>query len=154
MSLLPMRLDVVTNRPAPLKVTSSGTLTEWRVGALLLARSVTQRRGQLFLDIGSPRYSARVASGDGEGPTEGEQLQVCAYCEPARCWRWKPSRAPKPDTDDGNVTADALRRYLPRQASAAPLSSNLSFIARDMADAVPLPKSVIQAAASLWQAMP
>jgi hypothetical protein len=61
-----------------------------------------------------------------------------------------------PPETSGNVTADALRRYLPRQASPAPLLSNLSWIAngKDDGSAGTLPASVTQAANKLWQALP
>jgi hypothetical protein len=149
-----MRLDVVTNRPAPLTVTAPGMLAEWRIGALLQAVAVRDATtGQLFLDIGNSRYPTRIASGDGSGPAEGEQLQV-------RVLRTSPVLAletvqsTQPESADGELKADALRRYLPKQASPAQLTSNLGFIARDSEDTVSLPKIVMQAAANLWRALP
>ena len=149
-----MRLDVVTLRPNTLAVTAPGMLAEWRIGALLQAVAVRDATtGQLFLDIGTSRYPARIASGDGSGPAEGEQLQVRVLrTSPVLALETVPSTAP--ESPDGELKADALRRYLPKQASGALLSSNLSFIAKGASDTVALPRSVMQAVANLWQALP
>jgi hypothetical protein len=50
-------------------------------------------------------------------------------------------------------TVDALRRFVPRQDSAAPLAANLALLVENPADA-DLPPAVLQAATKLWQAMP
>ena len=149
-----MRLDVVTLRPNTPVVTAPGMLAEWRIGALLQAVAVRDATtGQLFLDIGTSRYPARIASGDGSGPAEGEQLQVRVLrTSPVLALDTVP--APAPESPDGDLKADALRRYLPKQASGALLSSNLSFIAKGASDTVALPRSVMQAVANLWQALP
>ena len=149
-----MRLDVVTLRPNTLAVSEPGMLAQWRIGALMQAVAVRDATtGQLFLDIGNSRYPARIASGEGSGPAEGEQLQV-------RVLRTSPVLALETvtgapiESPDGELKADALRRYMPRQASPALLSSNLGFIARSANDSVSLPRSITQAAANLWQALP
>ena len=149
-----MRLDVVTLRPNTLAVSEPGMLAQWRIGALMQAVAVRDATtGQLFLDIGNSRYLARIASGEGSGPAEGEQLQV-------RVLRTSPVLALETvtgapiESPDGELKADALRRYMPRQASPALLSSNLGFIARSANDSVSLPRSITQAAANLWQALP
>ncbi|MET0499077.1 MAG: flagellar hook-length control protein FliK [Steroidobacteraceae bacterium] len=149
-----MRLEVVTPRPNTPVATAPGMLAQWRIGALMQAVAVRDATtGQLFLDIGNSRYPARIASGAGSGPAEGEQLQV-------RVLRTSPVLALETvagaaiESPDGELKADALRRYLPKQASPALLSSNLGFIARSGSDAVSLPRSVMQAAANLWQALP
>lgn len=151
-----MRLDVVSStRPTTtVAVTAPGMLAEWRIGALLQAVAVRDATtGQLFLDIGNSRYPARIASGDGSGPAEGEQLQVRVLrTSPVLALETVP--APASDSADGELKADALRRYLPKQASPALLSSNLGFIARGSSDTVALPRSIMQAAANLWQALP
>jgi hypothetical protein len=129
-------------------------LAEWRVGALLQAVAVRDATtGQLFLDIGNSRYAARIASGDGSGPAEGEQLQVRVLRNsPVLALETVASQAPP--SQDVEITTDALRRYLPRQQSPAPLSSNLGWIARNANEATTLPRSVIQAVTNLWQALP
>jgi hypothetical protein len=150
-----MRLDVLsTPRPATLSVAAPGMLAEWRVGALLQAVAVRDvSTGQLFLDIGNSRYAARIASGDGSGPAEGEQLQL-------RVLRNSPVLALETlsaqKAPQSEVTADALRRYLPRQESPALMSSNLGWIARnlDAGTGSNLPRSIVQAANTLWQALP
>lgn len=150
-----MRLDVLTTpRPVSLAtVAAPGMLAEWRVGALLQAVAVRDATtGQLFLDIGNSRYAARIASGDGSGPAQGEQLQVRVLRNsPVLALETVSSRAPSQDVA---VTTDALRRYLPRQQSPAPLSSNLGWIARNAGESTALPRSVIQAVTNLWQALP
>jgi hypothetical protein len=55
---------------------------------------------------------------------------------------------------DDPVTSDALRRHVPRQASPAPLMSNLGWIARGNSGAESLPAPVAQAVNRLWQALP
>lgn len=151
-----MRLDVLSApRPATPTVAAPGMLAEWRVGALLQAVAVRDATtGQLFLDIGNSRYPARIASGDGSGPSEGEQLQLRVLRNsPVLALETLSSTA---QTQEGEVTADALRRYLPRQASPALMSSNLGWIARNAGSGATgnLPRSIVQAVTTLWQALP
>jgi hypothetical protein len=150
-----MRLDVLTApRMTSPAVAAPGMLAEWRVGALLQAVALRDATtGQLFLDIGNSRYPARIASGDGSGPAEGEQLQL-------RVLRNSPVLALETlataasESPEGKLTADALRRYIPRQASPALMSSNLGWIARGAGEASALPRAIVQAANNLWQALP
>ncbi|MDY6946279.1 MAG: flagellar hook-length control protein FliK [Pseudomonadota bacterium] len=152
-----MRIDLVDFRStSPAGGTSPSLLSEWRVGALLQAIAVRDAAsGQLWLDIGGQRHSARLASGNNAGPADGEVLQV-------RVLRNSPvlaletlagATATTADTEAG-VVADAMRRFVPRQESAAPMLANLSWLAQGKNGASELPKAVMQAAAQLWQALP
>lgn len=150
-----MRIDLATVRSTGFLGQSPSLLSDWRVGAILQATAIRDARsGQLWLQIADLRYPARIASGDSQGPTDGEKLTV-------RVLRNSPVLAletlsSEPAEQSANVTADAMRRYLPRQASPAPLLSNLSWIAngKDDGNADALPASVTQAANRLWQALP
>jgi hypothetical protein len=152
-----MRIDLVDFRStSPAGSTSPSLLSEWRVGALLQAIAVRDAAsGQLWLDIGGQRHSARLASGNGAGPANGEQLQV-------RVLRNSPvlaletlssARAATADAE-ATVVADAMRRFVPRQESAALMLANLSWLAQGKNGANELPKAVMQAAAQLWHALP
>jgi len=150
-----MRIDLATVRSTGFPGQSPSLLADWRVGAILQATAVRDpRSGQLWLQIADLRYPARVASGDTTGPADGERLTV-------RVLRDSPVLALETLSSEGapasdNVTADAMRRYLPRQASAAPLLSNLSWIANGKGEdsSSPLPAPVTKAATKLWQALP
>ena len=151
-----MRIDLATVRSTGFAGQSpAAMLSDWRVGAILQATAVRDSRsGQLWLEIGDLRYPARIASGEASGPTDGERLTV-------RVLRNSPVLALETLTSEttsnaDTVTTDALRRYLPRQASPAPLLSNLSWIANGKAAAQgeTLPPAVTQAANKLWQALP
>ncbi len=149
-----MRVDLVNflgsgERPNP------GLLAEWRVGAILEAVAVRDSRGgQLWLDIAGQRHAARVASGDAMGPKDGERMQL-------RVLRNSPVLALEtistPSTEssaDSAVVADALRKFVPRQQSPALLLANLAWIAQRKSGVETLPRSVVQAAAHLWHALP
>jgi hypothetical protein len=111
--------------------------------------------GQLWLDIRGQRYPARIASGEGEGPQDGEQLQVRVLRNsPVLALETISSRTPSLAAAEANAVTDALRRYMPRQESPAPMLANLAWLAQDKADTSGLPKAVLQAAARLWQALP
>jgi hypothetical protein len=149
-----MRVELGSVRSTSFAGQSSGLLSEWRVGAILQAMAVRDpRTGELSLNIGDLRYPARVASGDGAGPVDGELLQL-------RVLRNSPVLALEtisttaPAAADDQVTADALRRYVPRQASPTLMLANLGWIARGNSNANTLPKAITQAAARLWQALP
>lgn len=148
-----MRVDLVDFRSAsPAGTTNPSLLSEWRVGALLQAVAVRDANsGQLWLDIGGQRHSARLASGNGSGPANGEVLQV-------RVLRNSPVLALETlsavATDAETVVSDAMRRFVPRQESAALMLANLSWLAQGKNGANDLPKAVMQAAAQLWQALP
>lgn len=139
---------------------SRSLLSEWRVGAVLQAVVVRTSNGNgsdLWLTMGNQRYAARLASGgtpDGAEPADGETLTL-------RVLRNSPVLAletlqstPPEDATQSAVTSDALRRYVPRQASPTPLLSNLAWLARGGDAAGILPAAVRQAATKLWQALP
>jgi hypothetical protein len=147
-----MRLDLVSMRGIPVIGTAASLLAEWRVGTILQAVATRDASsGQLFLNMGNARYPARLASGDDEGPTDGEQLTL-------RVLRNSPVLALERVTTeqrrpaDAEVVTDALRKYIPKQSSPAPLASNLAFVARDETQA--LPRAVAQVATKLWEALP
>ena len=151
-----MRVDLVDFRSASPAGTSPSLLSEWRIGALLQAVAVRDANsGQLWLDIGGQRHSARLASGNGSGPANGEQLQVRVLRNsPVLALETLSSSASAAPDVDMTVVADAMRRFVPRQESAALMLANLSWLAQGKNGASELPKSVMQAAAQLWQALP
>lgn len=150
-----MRIDLVNLRgiPAVSPNTTASLLAEWRVGAVLQAVATRDAgNGQLFLDMGGQRYPARLSSGSGNeaGPVDGERMTL-------RVLRNSPVLALEriPDSSgamDSEAVGDALRKFVPKQTSPAPLLSNLAWVARGGADA--LPKAVAQVADRLWQALP
>lgn len=154
-----MRIDLVDFRStSPAGSTSPSLLSQWRVGALLQAVAVRDAASsQLWLDIGGQRHSARLASGTSAGPADGEVLQV-------RVLRNSPVLALETLSSgatanaEATVVADAMRRFVPRQESAAPMLANLSWLAQGKNTgkngATELPRAVMQAAAQLWQALP
>jgi hypothetical protein len=150
-----MRVDLVDFRStSPAGTSSPSLLSEWRVGALLQAVAVRDANsGQLWLDIGGQRHSARLASGNGAGPANGDVLQV-------RVLRNSPVLALETLStsvvadEQATVVADAMRRFVPRQESASLMLANLSWLLQGKNGANELPKAVMQAAAQLWQALP
>lgn len=148
-----MRLDLVNLRGIAAAATGSTAtlLAEWRVGAILQAVATRDAgSGQLFLNMGGQRFPARLASGSGDaGPVEGERMTL-------RVLRNSPVLALERIAQDAAGTdsealGDALRKFVPRQTSPAPLLSNLAWLARHSDS---LPKAVAQAAERLWQALP
>jgi Flagellar hook-length control protein FliK len=150
-----MRLDLVNFRGVGLAGSSASLLAEWRVGAVLEAIAVRDAKsGQLWLDIGGQRHPARISSGESQGPQHGEKLQVrILRNSPVLALETLSSGNSIPDAD-AVVVADALRRYVPRQESPAPLLANLAWLAQGRGGANVLPGAVAQAAAQLWQALP
>jgi len=148
-----MRLDLVTYRGVPATGTSTSLLAEWRVGTILQAVATRDASsGQLFLQLGDSRYPARLASGDEDGPSEGEKMSVRVLrTSPVLALERVPEQARA--SASAEVVTDALRRYVPRQSSPAPLSSNLAFVARGEG-AQSLPRNVAQVATQLWDALP
>jgi hypothetical protein len=151
-----MRLDVVNLRPMPAVTAGSSTaslLAELRVGAIVQAIATRDAsNGQLFLNMGNQRYLARLASGpNNSGPVDGERMTL-------RVLRTSPVLALErlPESDGPNVDpqaiGDALRKFMPRQMTPAPLLSNLAWIARSGGEG--LPKAVAEAAQKLWQSLP
>jgi hypothetical protein len=148
-----MRIDLPTIRSTGYAGQSPSLLTDWRVGAILQAVALRDARtGDLWLKIGEMRYPARIASGDSAGPADGDRLTVRVLrSSPVLALETLSSESAQA-TDDAAV--DALRRFLPRQSSAAPLMSNLGWIANGKNTADTLPPAVTQAATRLWQALP
>lgn len=148
-----MRVDLASVSPTSFVGQSLSLLSEWRVGAILQATAVLDAKsGELWLKIADLRYPARLASGDRHGPVDGERLTV-------RVLRNSPVVALETlpaDTAaaDDAVVSDALRKYLPRQASPALLMSNVAWIAAGKGAANALPQPIAQAVARLWQALP
>lgn len=147
-----MRVDLPSIRSLGFAGQGPSLLSDWRVGAILQATAIRDARtGELWLKIADLKYPARIASGDGSGPVDGERLTL-------RVLRNSPVLALETLSSERNVSndvaTDALRKYLPRQASPAPLLSNLAWIANGKGSTEPLPPSVTLAAARLWQALP
>lgn len=151
-----MRVDLVDFRSAsPAGNTNPRLLSEWRVGALLQAVAVRDANsGQLWLDIGGQRHSARLASGNGSGPANGELLQVRVLRNSPVLALETLSASAAVATDAETVVSDAMRRFVPRQESASLMLANLSWLAQGKNGVNDLPKAVMQAAAQLWQALP
>ncbi|MET0533943.1 MAG: hypothetical protein ABW171_06930, partial [Steroidobacter sp.] len=150
-----MRLDLVDFRStSPAGSTTPSLLSEWRVGALLQAVAVRDvNSGQLYLDIGGQRHSARLASGNGAGPANGEVLQVRVLRNSPVLALETLTNSPVAD-EQATVAADAMRRFVPRQESASLMLANLSWLLQGKNGANEMPKAVMQAAAQLWQALP
>ncbi|MBL8266456.1 flagellar hook-length control protein FliK [Steroidobacter sp.] len=152
-----MRIDLVDFRStSPAGSTSPSLLSEWRVGALLQAVAVREAAsGQLWLDIGGQRHSARLANGNNAGPANGEVLNVRVLRNsPVLALETLSSATTVTADAEATVVADAMRRFVPRQESAALLLANLSWLAQGKNGASELPKAVMQAASQLWQALP
>lgn len=152
-----MRIDLVDFRStSPAGSTSPSLLSEWRVGALLQAIAVRDAAsGQLWLDIGGQRHSARLANGNNAGPANGEVLNVRVLRNsPVLALETLSSATQVTGDADATVVADAMRRFIPRQESAALMLANLSWLAQGKNGASELPKAVMQAAAQLWNALP
>ncbi len=144
-----MRIDLLSaNDP---RTTATAALRPlWRVGAILEAiavRDVTS--GQLWLHIDQQRLPARLASGHSSGPLDGERLKL-------RVLRDTPVLALESldESTADRTAAEALLRYLPRQASPTPLLANLGWLARHGREAERLPPAVQQAIAAVWNALP
>jgi Flagellar hook-length control protein FliK len=149
-----MRIDLVSYRPASAVSAASSLLSEWRVGAVLQAVASRDASGQLWLDIGDQRFPARIASGDQEGPQDGELLQVRVLRNhPVLALETLASKTSESEAAEQTVTADALRRYIPRQESPALMLANVAWLAQGK-NAAQLPKSVVDAAAQLWRSLP
>src|SRR5688572_15019125 len=151
-----MRVDLVDFRSTGPAGSTPSLLSEWRVGALLQAIAVRDANSdQLWLDIGGQRHSARLASGNGAGPANGEVLQVRVLRNsPVLALETLSSAAPVLADEQATVVADAMRRFVPRQESASLMLANLSWLLQGKNGANELPKAVMQAAAQLWQALP
>jgi hypothetical protein len=162
-----MRLELSSLRGVSTPAASASLFSQWRVGAIVEAIAIRDANsGQLFLNIGSTRVPARIASGDNAGPANGERLQL-------RVLRDHPVLALEAltqDSDEAIAVNDGLRRFLPRQTSPAPLMANLNMLAKQIAvqgnpiaaSANPeanaalasLPRPIRVAVEQLWQAIP
>lgn len=150
-----MRIDLVDFRStSPASSNAPSLLSQWRVGALLQVIAVRDAAsGQLWLDIGGQRHPARLASGNSAGPANGEVLQVRVLRNSPVLALETLSAAALNDTET-TIVANAMRRFVPRQESAALMLANLSWLAQGKHGASELPKPVMQAAAQLWRALP
>lgn len=148
-----MRLDLVSFRGAAPVGAHTSLLAEWRVGTILQAVAVRDATtGQLWLDLGGQRHPARVASGNHAGPADGERLQVRVLrTHPVLALETLSSTTP---AEDASATAEALRRFVPKQESPTMMLANLAWLAQSKNGASGLPKSVLEAAARLWQSLP
>lgn len=149
-----MRLDLVSFRGTAPLAAGTSLLAEWRVGTILQAVAVRDAKtGQLWLDIGGQRHPARIASGDQHGPANGERLEV-------RVLRTHPvlaleTVAPRSASSvDAQATAEALRRFVPKQQNPSMMLANLAWLAQGKSATEALPRNVLEAAARLWQSIP
>jgi len=150
-----MRLDLVSFRGTAPVGTGSSLLAEWRVGTILQAVAVRDAKtGQLWLELGGQRHAARVASGNLAGPADGERMQVRVLrTHPVLALETVGPSKSANDLDAGAV-AEALRRFVPKQESPSMMLANLAWLAQGKNGASALPRSVLEAAARLWQALP
>ena len=144
-----MRIDLLSANN-PRTPTTAPLRSMLGVGAIVEAiavRDVTS--GQLWLQFDNRRVPARLASGHSTGPLDGEHLKL-------RVLRETPVLALESvdETDADYRTEDALRRYLPRQASPTPLLANLGWLARNPDQVRSLPYKLQQTLANLWQTLP
>jgi hypothetical protein len=130
-------------------------LAEWRIGTILQAVAVRDAKtGQLWLELAGQRHPARVASGDHAGPSDGERLQVRVLrTHPVLALETLASNSAEIG-DEAQVTADALRRFMPKQESPSMMLANLSWLAQGKNGAGALPRNVLEAAARLWNSLP
>jgi hypothetical protein len=148
-----MRLDVVSFRGTAPTGAGTSLLADWRVGTILQAVAVRDAKtGQLWLELGGERHPTRIASGDQQGPAHGERLQV-------RVLRTHPvlaleTLASTQRSGDPQATADALRRFVPKQESPTMMLANLAWLAQGKGGTQALPRNVLEAAARLWQSIP
>ena len=146
-----MRVDLPSTRTMSVAGTPPTLRAQWSVGTVLQAVSVVDAAGKLWLDIGTTRYAARLASSEMDVPRNGERLQL-------RVLRDSPVLAletlKQPQAEEqADPTLEALRRYVPRQNSPAPLAANLVWMVSN-GPRSNLPPAVLQSAALLFRAMP
>lgn len=145
-----MRIDVLAaNDSRPAVALNAPQRPLWTVGAILEAVAVHDVDGNLWLNIDNQRLPARIASGNLAGPLDGEHVKV-------RVLRDSPVLALETleEPDSSQTLDDALRRFLPRQTSPAPLLANLGWLARDGVNRAQLPADIIAALQSLWDSLP
>lgn len=147
-----MRLDLVSFRGTVPTGTGTSLLSEWRVGTILQAVAIRDAKtGTLWLELAGQRHPARVASGDLDGPEDGERLQV-------RVLRTHPVLALETlgaaNKAESSNAADALLRFVPKQESPSMMLANLAWLSQGKNGTNALPRSVVDAAARLWQSLP
>jgi hypothetical protein len=149
-----MRLDLVSFRGTALASAGTSLLSEWRVGTILQAVAVRDAKtGNLWLELGGQRHPARVASGDLDGPADGERLQVRVLrTHPVLALETLEAKAPS--GDQAKLTAEALLRFVPKQESPTMMLANLAWLAQGKNGASTLPKSIVDAAMQLWRSLP
>lgn len=143
-----MRIDLLTSNDTQVH-SPPPPLSMWRVGAILDAIAVRDATsGQLWLEMENRRLPVRVASGNSEGPADGEQLKL-------RVLRDSPVLALETleSLPQADVTGDALRRHLPQQTVPTPLLANLAWLMRGDG-AASLPKGIADMIKQLWQSLP
>lgn len=151
-----MRVDLIQLPMPGGQGASPSLIAEWRVGAILEAIAVRDaRNGQLWLDIRGQRYPARIASGDTDGPENGERLQLRVLRNsPVLALETLSSSRALNGAVDAGIIAQALRRYVPRQESPALMLANLAWLATGKPGSEKLPGAILRAAAQLWNAIP
>lgn len=147
-----MRIDGSSSTSLGLLARAPGLIPEWRVGSVVEAVAVRDAAsGQLWLNIGRARVPARVASGDPDGPPDGEvlKLRVLRNSPVIAFETLDTERASSPD-----LASDSLRRALPRQASPSALLANAGWLANHKETVSALPPKLLMALASLWEGLP
>jgi hypothetical protein len=149
-----MRLDLVSFRGTALASAGTSLLSEWRVGTILQAVAIRDAKtGNLWLELGGQRHPARVASGDLDGPADGERLQVRVLrTHPVLALETLETKASS--GDQGKVTAEALLRFVPKQESPTMMLANLAWLAQGKSGASTLPRNIVDAAMQLWRSLP
>lgn len=107
--------------------------------------------GQLWLNIGTARVPARLASGDPSGPVDGEVLKL-------RVMRDSPvvaleTLAAGTSTNQDPI-GESLRRSFAGQTSPAGLLANAGWLLNGKPPEFALPLPLQQALANLWMALP
>lgn len=149
-----MRLDLVSFRGTAPASAGTSLLSEWRVGTILQAVAIRDAKtGSLWLELGGQRHPARVASGDVDGPADGERLEVRVLrTHPVLALETLETKAPS--GDQANLTAEALLRFVPKQESPTMMLANLAWLAQGKNGASVLPKAIVDAAMQLWRSLP
>jgi len=151
-----VRIDSLTNpeavNPGPRSPDAAMLRSLWRVGAILEAIAVRDvATGELWLQLpNQQRLPARIASGDGQVPEEGQLLKL-------RVLRDSPVLAMEVMEDastQGGAAESALRRALPQQSSPGPLLANIGWLVRHPEQLASLPQAVQQRLINFLQALP
>ena len=144
-----MRLDILSMNDSR-STLPSPPRSMWQVGAIVAANALRDpATGQLWLEIGQQRLPTRLASGHTAGPVHGEQLKLRVLrTVPVLAVETIESSAP------ADLDLDALRRFLPRQSSPAPVLANLSWLMRSKEQLLSLPGHIQKSLRQLWDALP